>query len=70
MGSTYSNTPETLPIRGNHDEVKRLMKGDMYIGRGSWQRGLKKGRCCNGYKVAVRGREEAIRRSRDELLSD
>ena len=39
-----------------------MMVGDYYIGRGCRQRGLSQSPFCNGFKVAVFGRDEAIRR--------
>ena len=43
------------------DDIKRLLKGDCYIGRGSKQRRLAKSVFCNPYKVSQHGRYEAIR---------
>ena len=35
LGENFDSTPMVLPIRGCLDSVKRLLKGDLYIGRGS-----------------------------------
>ena len=59
-----------LPVRGHLDAVKRLLKGDLYIGRGSRQRSLGKGRYCNNYKVSEFGRDVAITKFREMLLQD
>ena len=50
--------------------MNRFLKGDLYIGRGSRQRSLKKSRHCNNYKVAVYGRDVAITKFREMLLQD
>ena len=44
-----------LPIRGYLEGIKKLMKGDMYIGRGSSLRGLSRSICCNTFKVSKLG---------------
>ena len=43
------------------ERMGRLMRGDFHIDRCSRQRGLSHGPPCNGHKVAVFGREVAIR---------
>ena len=70
LGGDYCSTPLVLPTRGHLDSVKRLLKGDVYIGRGSRQRSLKKSRFCNNYNVSVHGRDVAIARFREMLLQD
>ena len=45
------------------------MKGDVYIGRGCGQRGLKRNPHCNNYKVANYGRQAAIELFEHHLLS-
>ena len=58
-----------LPIRAHLDRGKRLLKGDLHIGRGSRQRSLAVSRYCNT-KVSEYGREAAIAGFRDTLLLD
>ena len=52
------------------DSIKRLLKGDVYIGRGSRQRSLPKSRYCNTFKVSQVGRAVAISSFRQALLAD
>ena len=59
-----------VPIRAHLDSVRRLLKGDVYIGRGSKQRALPKSRYCNNYKVTEYGRDAAIGAFRSKLLQD
>ena len=40
----FEATPIVVPVRGHLDSIKRLVKGDRYIGRGSRQRSLGKSR--------------------------
>ena len=54
--------PPILPVRGCLECVRKLMRGDRYIGRGAKQRNLEASPFGNPYKVAVFGRSEAIRR--------
>ena len=35
LGESFAQTPLIVPIRGHLDSIKRLLKGDVYIGRGS-----------------------------------
>ena len=42
LGGTYADTPLVVPTRGCLDAVRRLLRGDLYIGRGCRQRGLAK----------------------------
>ena len=70
LGENFDATPMVLPIRGCLDSVKRLLKGDLYIGRGSRQRSLAKSRNCNTFKVSEVGREMAIERFRETLKQD
>ena len=67
LGESFDSTPMVLPIRGCLDSVKRLLKGDLYIGRGSRQRSLSKSRYCNTFKVSEVGREMAIDKFRESL---
>ena len=50
FGEGFDATPMVLPVRGHLDPVKRLLKGDLKIGRGSRQRSLGKSRYCNNNK--------------------
>ena len=52
--------PWVVPIRGNLDDIARLMAGDVSIGRGSRQRGLLASPFSNPYKVGEYGRVNAI----------
>ena len=52
-GLVRSATPIVLPVRGHLDSIKQLMLGDLYIGRGPRQRGLKKSLWCNPFKVSA-----------------
>ena len=70
LGENFDATPMVLPTRGCLDSVKRLLKGDLYIGRGSRQRSLAKSRYCNTFKVSEVGRDMAIEKFRDSLLQD
>ena len=70
LGEVYSETPVVLPIRGHLDSIARMMIGDCFFDRSSRQRSLSQSLFCNDFKVAVFGREEAIRRFSLKLLSD
>ena len=59
-----------VPIRGWLDGIRRLMRGDFFVGRGSTQRRLKRSAFCNDYKVSAYGREEAIWRFEQKLKTD
>ena len=64
-----------VPSRTHLDEVRRLMRGDLYIGRGCKQRNLQRSPFANPYKVSVYGREAAVdlfaeHLDRDTALSD
>ena len=52
--------PPIVPTRGCLEKIRRRLKGDEYIGRGSTQRGLGRSSLCNTYKVSVKGRKLAI----------
>ena len=58
VGGTFEYTPMVLPVRGHVDSIKKLMVRDVYIGRGSRERQLRKSVFCNRPKVAVVGREK------------
>ena len=70
LGESFASTPLVLPVRGHLDSIKRSLKGDLYIGRGSRQRSLGKSKCCNTCKVSQYGRSMAISRFRETLLAD
>ena len=59
-----------MPTRGHLDDVRRLLRGDYYVGRGSRQRGLRRSFYANDYKVSVYGRETAIRHFTHKLATD
>ena len=52
LGESFEATLMVVPVRGHLDSMKRLLKGDRYIGRGSRQRSLVKSRHCNTFKVS------------------
>ena len=70
LGESFGHTPLVVPVRGHLDSIKRLHKGDVYIGRGSRQRSLSKSRYCNTFKVSQVGRSLAISSFREALLAD
>ena len=70
LGEGFENTPMVVPVRGHMDSIKRLLKGDRYIGRASKQRSLGKSRYCNTFKVSQYGRSVAISSFREALLGD
>ena len=51
-GSLFQDTPMIVPTREHLDLVKKLLTGDIYVGRGSRQRQLPKSRFCNVFKVS------------------
>ena len=69
LGDGYADTP-MVPTRAWLEEVRKFMRGDYNIGRGSTQRGLTQRLFCNDYKVSVYGRKEAIWRFEQKLKSD
>ena len=70
LGEDFDSTPQIVPVRANLDMVRKLMKGDCYVGRGSRQRGLEKSRFANPYKVASYGRESAVALFRQDMETD
>ena len=70
LGEMYIVTPMVIPTRGHLDSVKKFMRGDLYIGRGSRQRNLGRCRYCNNFKVDEVGRDRAIQEFRTYLLGD
>ena len=59
-----------VPTKAHLDSVKRSLKGDIYVERGSRQIFLPRSRCCNNFKVAEYGRDSAIAGFWDILLLD
>ena len=70
LGESFAATPLVLPVRGHLDSIKRLLKGDSCIRRGSRQRSLGKSRYCNTCKGSQYGRPMAISKFRETLLTD
>ena len=70
LGESFGLTPLVVPVRGHLDSIKRLLRGDVYIGRGSRQRSLPKSRYCNTFKVSQVGRSVAISSFREALRAD
>ena len=70
LGGVYADTPWVVPARGCLDSVRRLLRGDLYIGRGCRQRGLAKSCWCNDYKASVHGRATAISKFSEKLQYD
>ena len=58
------------PVRGHLDGLRSMMVRNVYIGRGSSQRGLARSRWCNDFKVAVYGRDHATAQLVEKLVSD
>ena len=69
LGDAREATPLVLPIRGDLEDIQAMMQGDVYIGRGCRQRGLKRSLYCNNYEVASYGRQSAIEHFEKHLLS-
>ena len=63
----HSSTLLVVPIRAELDAVKRLMKGDTYVGRGCKQRGLAGSSFGNHFKVSAHGRARAVAMFRQHL---
>ena len=62
--------PMVVPTRAWVDEVKMLKQGDIYVGRGSKQRGLLPSFWANRYKVSKFGRDRAVELHRKEIQED
>ena len=60
LGETQSVTPMVVPVRGYLDDIRGMMVGDYYIGRGSRERNLRRSIYANEYKVAQYGRSRVI----------
>ena len=69
-GLVRSATPMVLPCCGHLDSIKQPMRGDLFIGRGSRQRSLKKSLWCNPFKVSEYGRDVAGSMFEDHLRTD
>ena len=68
VASTRS-PPLVVPTRADLETVKRMMKGDTYIGRGCKQRRLPRSVFGNPYKLCKHSRLQAVAKYR-ELLDD
>ena len=55
-----AEVPMVVPSRAWVDEVKTLKQGDIYVGRGSKQRGLLPSFWANRYKASKFGRDRAV----------
>ena len=42
LGGSFENTPMVVPTRWHLDSIRKLMRGDLDIGRGSRQRKLER----------------------------
>ena len=62
--------PMVVPSRAWVDEVKTFKKGDVFIGRGSKQRGLLPSFWANRYKVSKFGRDRAVELHATEVQED
>ena len=60
-GTSFLDAPWIRPVRGYLEDVKRLMTGDVYIGRGCRQRGLGASKFGNYFKLSSHSQKEAIR---------
>ena len=69
-GTLQSETPAVVPICGHLDSIRRLMLGDIYIGRGARERDLPKSIWGNPFKVAKYGRRMAIDEYGKTLVAD
>ena len=59
-----------VPIRGFLDSMRRLMKEELYVRRGSTQQDLGKSRFFNDFKVAEHRRGKAIPKFSETLGTD
>ena len=66
LGEPFELTPVVVPVRAHLDSVRRLIKGDIYNGRGSTLRS----RYCNNFKVAQYNQEAATAGFWEMLLQD
>ena len=69
LAASSPSLPLVLPTRADLETVKRMMKGDTYIGRGCRQRGLTRSVFGNPYKLCDYGRSQAVAKYR-QLLDD
>ena len=61
LGTSFAETPLIVPTSDSLERVRALMVGDMYVGRGSRQRGLTKSVFCNPFRVSDYGRSHAVK---------
>ena len=59
-----------VPVRGCLEKIRRLLKGDEYVGRGSSQRGLGRSPLRNSYKDSVFGRKLAVQKFTEEIRTN
>ena len=62
--------PLVVPSRAWVNEVKTLKKGDVYVGRGSKQRGFLPSFWANRYKVLKIRRDRTVELHRTEVQED
>ena len=67
---TGGDVPMVVPSRAWEDDVKTLKQGDIYVGRGSKQRGLLPSLWANKNKVSKFGRGRAVELHRSEVRED
>ena len=65
-----AEVPMVVPSRAWVDEVRTLKQGDIYVGRGSKQRGLLPSFWANRYKVSKFGRDRAVELHPKEVQED
>ena len=70
LGGCFEDTPHGGADSGHLDSIRKLTRGDFYIGRGSRQRKLERSKVCNKVKVSEVGRTKATSSFRDALLGD
>ena len=69
LAASSPSLPLVLPTRADLETVKRMMKGDTFLGRGCRQRGLTRSVFGNPYKLCDYGRSQAVAKCR-QLLDD
>ena len=67
VGTTRNKMPDIVPARGCLENVKQLMAGDIYMGRGCRQRGLDGSVWANACKVSQYGRAAAVQQFGEKL---
>ena len=69
LAASSRSPPLVVSTRADLETVKRMMKGDTYIGRGCKQRGLSRSVFGNLYKLCNHSRSQAVAKYR-QLLDD